>query len=89
MPGTNAGTGQPITFRCTKCRRRASRSDCERRGTSGRGGFADDCELTGRERAYTGGNRGWFDMVIREYRCTTCGHVGWSRHPHLGLYGIR
>lgn len=78
MPGTNAGTGRPLTFQCAICRR--SRY-C-------RGLFmAHRCRhtqvRTGRTRPLTrqqqgrGGPRVLQHRV--EYRCE-CGHVGWSRH---------
>lgn len=78
MPGTNAGTGRPMWFRCAKCRR-------ERR----RGGGALQVQLTGRERPKNDGNAGYrSDTVEREYRCP-CGHVGWSRHTDLRNRGRR
>ena len=68
MPGTNAGTGQPITLRCGKCR--ITRSWRE-------GGF--DLEATGKTRPAT---RRGIRLTNRkiEYRCRECGHVGWSQH---------
>jgi hypothetical protein len=75
MPGTNAGTGHPLTFRCAVCKvGRDYRSDSWR-GTN--------WEATGEV-------RGDLDAVHRavrvsrhtkaRYRCLDCGHVGWSGH---------
>jgi predicted RNA-binding Zn-ribbon protein involved in translation (DUF1610 family) len=70
MPGTNAGTGQPLTLRCAKCRK----SDV-RRGTS-RG---TNLEATGRLRPVT--HRGVRQTNRKiQYRCRDCGHVGWTQH---------
>lgn len=95
MPGTNAGTGSPISFRCSACRRLASRSKepvfRPRRGCVGgtywretyHGGRRDRVALTGRTRNF--GTRGArMSATAREYRCLDCGHVGWSRHVDLG-----
>lgn len=73
MSGTNAGTGQPLSFRCAKCRIGAQY------GMSRRGW---NVELTGRTREVgRGGVR--MDRIAREYRCLDCKHVGWSRHYDL------
>jgi anti-sigma factor RsiW len=74
VPGTNAGTGCPITLRCAKCKRR---------GWEHRRGY--DLEVTGRSRARRRAafERRGIRMIRRwviEYRCRECGHVGWSRH---------
>jgi len=60
--------GQPISFKCPKCRSRGWVS----------------YELTGktRKRLSQGMNHhGWGDTSY-QYRCG-CGHVGWSRHPDV------
>lgn len=79
MPGTNAGTGQPIHFRCGMCRR------CD---AHWRRGFKDDIELTGRTKPFnnlSSGRHGFTRLghVVYEYRCKACGHRGWSRHNDL------
>jgi hypothetical protein len=72
MPGTNAGTGRPLFFRCSRCRK----LDGSRRGQR--------WEPTGRVRRLaksqegTGGRR--VAYLRYEYRCLDCGHTGWSRH---------
>lgn len=76
MPGTNAGTGHPLTFCCAICRR-------------GRGarvvGRVDRVVRSGAERPHPGGGRFGtrMDRVARQYRCNDCGHVGWSAHREL------
>lgn len=74
MPGTNAGTGQPLSFECWRCRQSPCRdwrghSRCSHRQTR-----------TGKTRPYKGGNRGPRGLMEHhEYVCE-CGHRGWSRH---------
>ena len=79
MPGTNAGTGQPISFSCSKCRK--TTGPC-RQWTSG--GSLTRCShrqlRTGRTRPAPQGNSGLRNLKdLHEYQCE-CGHVGWSRH---------
>jgi hypothetical protein len=74
MPGTNAGTGVPLTL---KCRGRVHRTATYR----GRVCLSTDLEATGRAKARRddrGGAR-ISDRLV-EYRCRRCGHVGWSKH---------
>ena len=69
MPGTNAGTGYPLTLRCAKCK--AGRSGYRRHGTH--------LEATGRTRPTL--HQGYRQTDRRvEYHCLDCGHVGWSQH---------
>jgi predicted RNA-binding Zn-ribbon protein involved in translation (DUF1610 family) len=71
MPGTNAGTGQPLSLRCAKCRRWNSTGEDRSRGF--------DLEATGRTRPAA--HRGVRQTNRRiEYRCKGCGHVGWTQH---------
>ena len=72
--GSNNGTGQPNWFRCSKCRSTVSGS---------RGGWANDVELTGRKQRFVGKGGARVTHIRREYRCGSCGHVGWSRHIDL------
>lgn len=88
MPGTNAGTGHPLTLRCAKCRQSLWR--LPERGLN--------LEATGRWRLLNA-NRpigpirtDWpsdvparaphLRMTFRliEYRCLDCGHIGWTKH---------
>ena len=71
MAGT--GTGSPAYFQCPKWRRQFHE-------TRGRPHVV---ELTGREgkpRKYSTPRHG---KIPREFRCLTCGHVGWSYHNDL------
>lgn len=68
MPGTNAGTGQPLTLRCAKCKTTRFGHD---RGTH--------LEATGRTRAVRQKALRQTNRKI-EYRCLDCGHVGWTQH---------
>jgi hypothetical protein len=78
MPGTNAGTGQPITFRCWVERRERWKS------------FRDDhvVTMTGRTRPYHGHTGGRMTTTAYEYRCS-CGHVGWSAHVDAARLAAR
>jgi hypothetical protein len=85
MPGTNAGTGNPISFRCYQCRRmgllhRLPSGTLVYRSDQGR---VNRVVLTGRKRA-TGHGRGYRKSdFVREYLCLDCGHFGWSNHADL------
>ena len=75
MSGTNGGTGQPIWFCCSECRK-------TRDGRTNGGPY--DAILTGRTRKAPQGNtRGRNSSFRFEYHCQYCGHVGWSRHVDL------
>lgn len=68
MPGTNAGTGQPLTLRCAKCKTYRFGPD---RGTN--------LEATGRTRPMPHSAIRQTNRKI-EYHCRDCGHTGWSQH---------
>ena len=69
MPGTNAGTGQPITLRCSSCRK-----DDWRGPNRGMNLIA-----TGRFKAAVFRAIRQTSRLI-QYRCQDCGHVGWTQH---------
>lgn len=75
--GSNNGTGRPFYFRCSACRKNWHRDEWARKGFK--------VILTGRKRYANGkGNAGNRNSThAREYRCESCGHVGWSRHSDL------
>lgn len=76
MPGSNAGTGWPLTVRCAKCKR----------GRDWRRSDTNDTHLirTGRTKPYSGGNRGARGLdTFHEYACVVCNHIGWSRHNEI------
>ena len=76
MPGTNAGTGYPITFMCPVLRRSGHRSnmDFDRH----------QIRATGRTKKPPSPGKGNPRKADRslEYECS-CGHVGWSCHIDL------
>lgn len=81
MPGTNAGTGQPLTFQCSNCRN--IKGAVRRPGYTPRG-YIERVRLTGRKRLARHGNAGGRNSTYkREYKCLDCRHVGWSRHSDL------
>lgn len=73
MPGTNAGTGYPLTFRCAKCKRGNWRDHT--RGLN--------YTIIARRRH---NKRGLLMRCDREYeyryRCLDCGHEGWTKHDN-------
>ncbi len=69
MPGTNAGTGQPLTLRCSWCKR--SHRDDPERGTK--------LLATGRFKAARHRSIRQTNRKI-EYYCQDCGHHGWTQH---------
>lgn len=72
------GTGQPNWFGCAKCRLKWD--TCYRHGNK-YPGTMDRIELTGRVRKVPLGRGGSRVVFTRyQYRCSNCGHVGWSRH---------
>jgi hypothetical protein len=79
--GSNAGTGQPITFQCSQCRKKND-SIFRRPYLGPRTGFR--VKLTGKKRPCKQGNAGGRNSRHRrQYECLDCGHVGWSRHIDL------
>lgn len=78
--GANNGTGWPLSFWCSVCRKnRGLDLDKNRHDAPGR-----DVVRTGRTRSYTGGNRGARGLnTFHEYTCSHCGHTGWSRHVDM------
>lgn len=74
------GTGSPISFQCSRCRMQNGR---RRLFDLPKMGFADQVELTGRQRKGRPGPR--MSAISREYKCSVCGHVGWSRHVDLEM----
>jgi len=78
MPGTNAGTGHPLTFRCAKCKAGGLAYDWDGRWVGLRD-IGTRWETTGRIK--NGGAYGCRMSGKKvEYRCLDCGHVGWSSH---------
>ena len=81
MSDVGTGKGQPIAFRCSKCRKSKWIGGCASIDRD----YTRHCShrqvRTGRTRPYRGRNTGSRRMLSEhhEYRCE-CGHVGWSRH---------
>ena len=70
--------GRPWVFRCTGCRRRGNRRLAI-------GPFLEGTklrvELLDKERHQPTARNP--DDIALKYRCSDCGHVGWSTHPTL------
>lgn len=80
MPGTTTGTGNPLTFRCSKCK--VGRewdsvlTEHVQKGTN--------VKSTGFRRMRLGGRGPRVDRrYVYEYECLDCGHKGWSRHEQV------
>lgn len=74
------GTGQPNWFLCPVNRR--ANNDAYYAGRNYP--VKHRVELTGRTRPnHSRKIGGRTSPVVREYRCLTCGHVGWSNHIEL------
>ncbi len=78
MGGRGSGTGQPIQFQCSACRRSRNQR------LAGHGRF-DRVTLTGkkRHRRRWTGQRVLANGLRVQYLCSDCGHVGWSSHSDL------
>lgn len=75
MSGTRGGTGRPLHFRCSWCRRT---------DVPWPYGAAQRVVLTGRARSKRDGrSSGRNSDTERQYSCGDCGHLGWSRHADL------
>lgn len=78
--GRSAGAGFPLTLRCAMCKKRRGYS--LRRDESSN--IGTNLVATGktkpvkRDGHHTHGIRQANQRI--EYRCTDCGHIGWSRH---------
>lgn len=84
MPGTNAGTGHPLTLRCAKCRLGRDWRRHSDRGTrlEATGKWKRICAL---EYPIAHLRLTWRRI---QYRCLDCGHIGWTRHVDAeGLLG--
>lgn len=71
MPGSNAGTGQPICYLCPKCRAKPGGERGRRWSPTGQ------VKPLSRSQKRCGGRTVNFRMQVV---CLECGHLGWSRH---------
>ena len=86
MPGTNAGTGSPIVFKCARCR-----MACRRTWRPDLGGYIDcdhDVKLTGKWRKLDRGGSLRTARAEVEYKCA-CGHTGKSKHIDIVRRAVR
>jgi len=89
----SAGIGSPLAFACSKCRRgrgRTLRGEAKPRSdTELTMVLLSTILLTGKIRAarfrlelgWRPGKRS--EQWERQYKCTACGHIGWSNHVDL------
>lgn len=88
MPGTNAGTGHPLTFRCAVCKVGRAFDSLARRDLE----KGTNVVATGerRERPTGKGSSRRTDPVYQySYKCLDCGHEGWSRHTDVRAKYLR
>jgi len=78
MPGSNAGTGHPLTFRCAKCKAGGRTHDIHGRWVGLRD-IGTHWEVTGRIKD-NGAHGARMSGKKVEYVCLDCGHSGWSSH---------
>lgn len=84
MPGTNAGTGKPLTLKCAKCKKiptwytdhQGKRDWHATPGTIVRTG-----KVRGEPKPY--GSHLRMLGEHHQYECLDCGHVGWTRHVDI------
>lgn len=69
--------GQPLTFRCTRCKRWHGSRSHHARGT-----YFVTTGRTRKQRSSGINHKSWPNVAC-EYECTMCGHKGWSRHPDV------
>jgi hypothetical protein len=74
MPGANNGTGQPLTLKCSQCKKRPSGSGSGRVGALRRTGAMRERHIRGRAGHVRIGN------VSYKCVCLICGHIGWYAH---------
>jgi len=78
--GRSAGAGFPLTLRCAMCKKRRGYSLARDQNSN----IGTNLVATGktepvkRDGHHTHGMRQANQRI--EYRCTDCGHIGWSRH---------
>lgn len=73
--------GQPNTFACAKCRRLPEFLDIVTGHTSDTIGRRFTTTGKTRHQLSEGANHHGWPSTAYQYRCSGCGHVGWSRHP--------
>lgn len=81
MPGTNAGTGQPLYFMCHVERRAKWRIRDNATARAWLHERHSPIVRTGKIRRNVGGNTRTLSDAY-QYRCA-CGHVGWTRHRDI------
>ena len=81
MPGTRAGTGQPISLKCSQCKKQRDLSGTARSGKLLR---------TGRTRPYhPRGAHGRMTTTAHECECKMCGTIGWYAHADAARLALR
>ena len=83
MPWASAGKGNPLSFRCTVCRRRHGYDGPSALGRSDHVDFLPDAPRWQSQREGRRACSPRMRMWAVRYRCRDCGHVGWSAHNEL------
>ena len=71
MSGSNAGTGQPLTLKCSRCKLLRNAFGSARGGKLVR---------TGRSKPARSRSHIRIGRMAYECECLECGHVGWYAH---------
>lgn len=81
----SSGTGSPVHFMCSACRRSRGAGRGHEGPVPGR---AERVRLNGRRRQRDCATAR-HGRTLREYECLDCGHVGWSAHQDLKVWATR
>lgn len=84
MPGTNAGTGQPLFLKCSRCKKERNPAfPFSQRTTTSQGNLVRTGRTRPRRLAKGMGARNGHMRIgdtAHECRCLDCGHIGWYCH---------
>lgn len=85
--GKGAGTGRPLNFQCSACRKAKGYPPREYLNK----GYSGQVTLTGKTRSACDGNAcdGRSTNTAVQYTCDFCGHTGWSRHYDILVKAVR
>jgi hypothetical protein len=85
--GKGAGTGRPLNFQCSNCRKRKGYPPNRYYDQ----GYINQVTLTGKTKSAFDGNAqsGRSTSTAVQYTCNFCGHTGWSRHHDIFVKAVR
>lgn len=85
--GKGLGTGRPLNFQCSNCRKAKGYPANPRLDK----GYRNEVTLTGKTRSACDGNAcdSRSTNTAVQYTCNFCGHTGWSRHYDIFFKAVR